>query len=158
MTRWTVLFLMIVLMVGCARTYDRHAEFIHDEYAPYAREGTSRICGQAYLTVDKGKQHTAAGDRVLLAPVTSYTEEAFKVKVIRGRKLTDPDPDAIKFEKHTKTDEEGRFCFTGLPAGEYFVVADIALPTSSKAQRESQFAHAKVAVKADENIYVLVTR
>ena len=98
------------------------------------------------------------GDRVLLAPATSYTDEAFKIKVMEGRKMAAPDPKAIKFEKHTKTDDEGRFCFTNLPAGEYYVVADIVLPTSTKEHRESQLAHAKATVKADENVYVLVTR
>ncbi|MDH5775713.1 MAG: hypothetical protein OEZ57_12445, partial [Nitrospirota bacterium] len=107
---------------------------------------------------DDGQQHAASGDRVLLAPVTSYTEEAFTVKVMRGRNLVDPDPNAAKFEKHTKTDAEGRFCFDGLPAGEYYIVADIALPTSTKKHRESQLAHAKASVKADENVYILVTR
>ena len=77
---------------------------------------------------------------------------------MRGRNMVDPDPDAMKFEKHTKTDDEGRFCFTGLPAGEYYVVADIALPTSTKEHRKSQLAHAKASVKADGNVYILVTR
>lgn len=158
MTRWIVLPLMAVFLLSCAKTYERQAEYIHEEYAPYAGEGTARICGQAYLSVDDGKQHVASGDRVLLAPVTSYTEEAFTVKVMRGRNMVDPDPEAAKFEKHTKTDDEGRFCFTGLPAGEYYVVADIALTTSTKEHRKSQLAHAKVSVKADENVYILVTR
>jgi hypothetical protein len=149
---------MAFLIMSCARTYERQAEYIHEEYAPYAGTGTARICGQAYLHLDGNAQHVASGDRVLLAPVTSYTEEAFRVKVVRGRKMVDPDPDAVKFEKHTKTDEEGRFCFTGLPAGEYYVVADIALPTSTKEHRESKLAHAKASVKADENVYILVTR
>ena len=158
MTRSVVLLLVAFMMMSCAKTYDRKAEYIHEEYAPYAGEGTARICGQAYLSVDDGKQHVASGDRVLLAPVTSYTEEAIKVKVIRGRNLVEPDPDAVKFEKHTKTDDEGRFCFTGLPAGEYYVVVDIALPTSTKENRKSQLAHAKTSVKADGNVYILVTR
>ena len=158
MTRWMTLLLMALFLMNCAKTYDRKAEFIHEEYAPYAGEGTARICGQAYLSVDDGQQHVASGDRVLLAPVTSYTEEAIMVKVVRGRKLVDPVPEASKFEKHTKTDAEGRFCFTGLPAGEYYVVADIALPTSTKEHRESRLAHAKASVKADENVYILVTR
>jgi hypothetical protein len=158
MTRSVVLLLVAFMMMSCAKTYDRKAEYIHEEYAPYAGEGTARICGQAYLSVDDGKQHVASGDRVLLAPVTSYTEEAIKVKVMRGRNMVDPDPDAMKFEKHTKTDDEGRFCFTGLPAGEYYVVADIALPTSTNEHRKSQLAHAKASVKADGNVYILVTR
>ena len=158
MTRWMTLLLTALLMMSCAKTYDRKAEFIQEEYAPYTGEGSARICGQAYLSVDDGQQHVASGDRVLLAPVTSYTEEAIMVKVVRGRKLADPDPEAAKFEKHTKTDAEGRFCFDGLPAGEYYIVADIALPTSTKEHRESQLAHAKASVKADENVYILVTR
>jgi len=158
MTRWIVLLLIAFLMMSCARTYDRKAEFNPEEYAPYAGTGTARVCGQAYLTMEDGKSHMASGDRVLLAPATSYTEEAVMVKVRRGRKMVDPVPEAMKFEQHTKTDAEGRFCFTGLPAGDYFVVADIALPTSTKEHRESQLAHAKASVKADENVYILVTR
>lgn len=158
MIRGMMLFLITLLMGGCARTYDRQAQFVHEEYAPYASEGTARICGQAYLSLDEGKQHVASRDRVLLAPVTSYTTEAIQVKVVRGQKMKAPNPEAMKFEKHTKTNEEGRFCFTELPAGEYYVVADIALPTSTKEHRESQLAHAKASVKADENVYILVTR
>ena len=158
MTRWLILVLMILPMLGCTKTYERKAKFIHEEYAPFAEEGTARICGQAYLSVEDGQQHVASGDRVLLAPVTSYTEEAFKVKVLRGRKMVDPDPRAAKFEKHTKTDDEGRFCFMNLPGGVYYVVADITLPTSTKTQRQSELAHAKATVKDGENVYVLVTR
>jgi hypothetical protein len=158
MIRRILLLLLAFLFMGCAKTYDRQVEFIQEEYAPYEGTGTARICGQAYLSLDAGKQHIASEDRVLLAPVTSYTEEAFKVKVMGGQKMEDPDPKAMKFEKHTKTDDDGRFCFTDLPGGEYYVVADIALPTSTKEHRESQLAPAKASVKADENVYVLVTR
>ena len=158
MTRWVVVFLLAFLMMGCGRTYERQVEFNQAEYASYEEPGTARVCGQAYLTLDTGQQHVSSGDRVLLAPVTSYTEEAFKVKVLRGQTMEPPDPDAIKFEKHTKTDDEGRFCFLDLPAGNYFVVADIVLPTSTKEHRASQLAHAQVTVKAEGNVYVLVTR
>ncbi len=158
MTRWIIVLLVAISMTCCARTYDREAQFIQEEYAPYEGKGTARVCGQAYLNLDGGNQHVASGNNVLLAPVTSYTEEAFKIKVLRGRSMVDPDPQAMKFEKHTKTDDEGRFCFVDLPAGQYYVVADIVLPTSTKEHRESQFAHAKASVKADENVYILVTR
>lgn len=158
MTRWIVLLLVAFLMMGCAKTYERQAEFNQAEYAPYEEPGMARVCGQAYLSLDDGQQHVASGDHVLIAPVTSYTEEAFKVKVLRGRTMEAPSPDAIQFEKHTRTDDEGRFCFLDLPAGNYFVVADIALPTSTKEHRESQLAHAKVSIKGEENVYILVTR
>ena len=158
MTRWIVLLLIALFMIGCARTYEREATFIQEEYAPYEGKGTAQVCGQAYLSLDGGNQHVAPGNNVLLAPVTSYTKEAFKIKVLRGRNMVAPDPDAVKFEKHTKTDDEGRFCFADLPAGDYYVVADIVLPSSTKEHRESQLAHAKASVKAEENVYILVTR
>ena len=158
MTRYLSPWLLTFLMIGCAKPYERQAEFIQEEYAPYETAGTARICGQAYLSLDGGKQHVSSSDRVLLAPATSYTEEAFKVKVLNGRSMEDPDPKAIEFEQHTKTDAEGRFCFTKLPAGDYYVVADIVLPTSSKEHRESQLAHAKASVKNAQNVYILVTR
>ncbi len=158
MTRWTIVLLVAISMMGCARTYDREAQFIQEEYAPYEGKGTAQICGQAYLSLHGGKQHVASGSNVLLAPVTSYTEEAFQIKVLRGRNMVDPDPQAMKFEKHTKTDDEGRFCFAEFTAGDYYVVADIVLPTSTKEQRRSELAHAKASVKAEENVYILVTR
>jgi len=158
MTRWIVLVVLACVMMSCARTYERQAEFIQEEYAPYEATGTARICGQAYLSVDGGNQHVASGDRVVLAPVTSYTDEAIQVKVVRGQAMVAPDPKAMKFEKHTKTDAEGRFCFTDLPGGEYYIVADIALPTSTKEHRKSQLVHAKASVKAAENVYILITR
>ncbi len=158
MTKWIVLILVAFPMMGCARTYEREAQFIQEEYAPYEGKGTAKICGQAYVRLDGGNQHVASTNNVLLAPVTSYTEEAFKLKVLRGRNMVDPDPQAMKFEKYTKTDDEGRFCFADLPAGNYYVVADIVLPSSTKEHRESQLAHAKASVKAEENVYILVTR
>ena len=158
MTRWGILLLVIFSLINCARTYEREATFIQEEYTPYEGKGTAQVCGQAYLQLDGGTQHVASRNNVLLAPVTSYTEEAFKAKVLGGRNMVDPDPKAAKFEQFTKTDDEGRFCFAELPAGDYYVVADIVLPSSTKEHRESQLAHAKASVKADENVYILVTR
>ena len=158
MKQLMVLLLLVFLMMSCAQIYERKATFIHEEYAPYEGQGTARVCGQAYLSLQGGKQHTSSEDRVLLAPVTSYTKEAFQVKVLHGETMVDPDPKAMKFEKHTKTDTEGRFCFTELPAGEYYVVADIVLPTSTKEHRESQLAYAKASVKTEQNVFILVTR
>ncbi len=114
MTQWIVLLLVAFLMMSCARTYDRQVEFNPEEYAPYVGTGTARVCGQAYLNMEDGKPHVASGDRVLLAPATSYTEEAIMVKVTRGRKMVDPAPEAMKFEQHTKTDADGRSTFLSL--------------------------------------------
>ncbi len=158
MTKWIVLILGTLSMMGCAGTYEREAQFIQEEYLPYEGVGTAQICGQAYVSLDGGNQHVASGNTVLLAPVTTYTKEAFEIKVLRGQNMVDPDPQAMKFEKHTKTDDEGRFCFADLPAGEYYVVADVVLSSSTKEHHESQLAHAKASVKDKENVYILVTR
>ncbi len=149
MTRCIVFVLVAFLMVSCAGTYEREAQYIQEEYTPYEGTGTAQICGQAYVSLDGGNQHVASGNNVLLAPVTTYTKEAFEIKVLRGENMVDPDPQAMKFEKHTKTDDEGRFCFADLPAGDYFVVADVILPTSTPEQRRNELAHARASVKAE---------
>lgn len=153
-----ILFLATLLLVGCARVYKRQAQFSPEEYAPYAEKGTSRVCGQVFLTLDDGKMHLGVHDNVLLAPMTSYTQEAFKVKVVRGKPIEPQDPQAKQFEKTTQTDEQGHFCFLNIPAGEYFVVADITHPDSTKDKRVGKWVHAKATVKDSDSVHLMLTR
>lgn len=155
---WMIMFLATLILVGCARVYKRQAQFSPEEYAPFGMEGTSRVCGQVFLTMDEGKIHVGAHDNVLLAPVTSYTEEAFKVKVVRRRPIEPQDPQAKQFEKTTVTDEQGHFCFLDVPAGEYFVVADITHPDSTTDKRVGKWVHARATVKDADSVHLMVTR
>ena len=158
MKKCLMVILVAMLVVSCVKPYKRRAEFIPEEYAPYQGTGTSSICGQVVLSSRSGEPHLAvAGDQVLLAPVTSYTKEAFKVKVLDGRPLGKGDPDAAQFQKRTRVDEEGRFCFVNVMAGSYYVVSDVTV-SNNDGKRQSQLAHGKATVKEDEKVHIVVTR
>lgn len=158
MKPWMIMLLATLLLVGCARVYKRQAQFSPEEYAPYAEQGNSRLCGQVFLSLDGGQMHLGVHDNVLLAPVTSYTEEAFKVKVVQRKRIEPQDPQAKRFEKTTQTDEDGRFCFLNVPAGDYFVVADVTHPDSTKDKRVGQWVHAQATVKESDSVHIIVTR
>ena len=158
MKPWLIMLMVTLLLVGCARVYKRQAQFVPEEYAPYGEQGTSRICGQVFLSLSDGQTHLGVHDKVLLAPVTSYTQEAFKVKVVQRKRIEPQDPQAKQFEKTTQTDEEGRFCFLNIPAGDYYVVADITLPDSTKDKRVGKWLHAQATVKDQESVHIMVTR
>ena len=158
MKPWIIIFLAGLLLVGCARPYKRHAQFVPEEYAPYAGTGNSRLCGQAFLSLGDGQTHLSVHDNVLLAPVTSYTQEAFKVKVMQRRPIQSQDPQAQQFEKTTQTDQDGKFCFIDVPAGDYFVIADITLPESAKGKRVGKWVHAQATVKEHENVHIMITQ
>ncbi len=158
MKKWFVLLVITMLVVSCVKPYKRRAEFIPEEYAPYEGAGTSSICGQVVLPTRSGDPYMAvAGDQVLLAPVTSYTREAFKIKVLQGRPLGKGDPNAARFQKLTRADEEGRFCFANIMPGSYYVVADVTL-SNLNGKRQSKLAHGKATVKEDERVHIVVTR
>ena len=158
MKRWIMWLLVVLLVTGCARVYKRQAEFVPDEYAPYAGPGTSRVCGQVFVSLENGQAHMGVNDPVLLAPVTSYTQEAFKVKVVERRRIEPQDPQAQQFEQTTQTDEEGHFCFHDVPAGNYYVVSDVTLPSSTNGKRVGQLVYAETTVKDQENVHLMVTQ
>lgn len=158
MKRWIAMFIVGFMVVGCARVYKRQAEFVPEEYAPYAGAGTSRLCGQVFLSLDNGQTHPGGHDYVLLVPVTSYTQEAFKVKVVQRRRIEPQDPQAQRFEKTAQTDQDGRFCFLDVPAGDYYVLADVTHPDSTKGKRVGTLVYAQATVNEHDNVHIMVTQ
>ena len=158
MKRFLIVLLAVLMLAGCARVYKRQAQFNPEEYAPYAGQGTSRVCGQVFVTLEGGQTHLSMNDYVLLAPVTSYTQEAFKVKVVQRRKIEPQDPQAQQFEHTTQTNEDGHFCFLDVPAGEYYVVADVTLPDSTKGKRVGTLVYAQTSVTEHDNVHLMVTQ
>lgn len=103
----------------------RQARYVESEYAPYEKPGTGSIHGQAFLKTKGGEVKYAAGNQVLLAPVTAYTREWWTRTVVGDEVLSPRDEQADRFFKETTADGEGRFRFDSLPPGEYFVVTTV---------------------------------
>lgn len=93
------------------------------EYASYLTPGTGSLTGQAFLTQKSGGVVPAAGHPVTLDPVTSTSIEWWQ-KAGTQFKVKDFTPPSSNFQNARKTataDGSGRFSFTNLPAGKYFV-------------------------------------
>lgn len=97
------------------------------EYQPYTQPGTGVLTGQAFLTQRGGVVVIGAGMEVTLDPATSTGDEwwgkAGKSWVFRH--LTPPSPKFHSARKTTIADGDGRFKFTDLPAGRYYVRTEV---------------------------------
>jgi len=112
--------------VGCGPTvHQRQASFVESEYVRFTEEGTGVLVGQAFLKTRAGDVKYAAGNEVVLNPVTSYSTEWFNVGVKGNQALSDPDPRVGTYTRTVVADGEGRFEFRNLPPGDYYVATAI---------------------------------
>ena len=123
-------FLLIIiplLMSGCAtmRPVVQRIQFPVEEYELLQQEGTAIVCGQAFMKTRGGDVKLAAGNEVLLNPVTSYSEQWFEETYLQNKDLSLPD---LRYRKHilsTIADAEGSFEFKNVPPGEYYLTTRV---------------------------------
>ncbi|TFH87367.1 hypothetical protein EQG41_08185 [Billgrantia azerbaijanica] len=104
----------------------RQIAFPEAEYARLEKSGTASISGRLSLNGIVG-----AGETVSVAPVTTYSAEAAE-QALAGRAVEPADPRARAYTHATRTDANGRFRLTGLPAGEFYVSGSVVDPRSGK--------------------------
>lgn len=89
------------------------------------KPGSSSIRGQACGGV---KGAMAYASSVALYPATPYLEELLRLEKAAkpGRDQVTPDPDALKIRMVAKADSEGRFQFSKMKPGRYYLTAGIS--------------------------------
>ena len=65
----------------------------------------------------RGEFKYGAGNEAYLNPVTSYSTEWYRVSVVGGRSLRKPNRKALAYNRVTRADGKGKFCFENIPAG-----------------------------------------
>jgi hypothetical protein len=97
------------------------------EYQPYLGGGTGTVTGQAFLTQRGGGVVKAAGRGVTLDPATSVGNEWWGKagKFWVQRTLTPPSPGFTKARREVVADADGKFKFSGLAAGKYYVRTEV---------------------------------
>jgi hypothetical protein len=118
--------LLFLLMAGCAvQPVPRQARYVASEYAPYLRRGTGKVMGQAFIKAANGQVKYAAGNKVSIRPVTSANAEWY-ASLFSGKTLA-PSPDSriAQGAQIVVADAEGRFVFSGLPTGRYYLATAI---------------------------------
>ncbi|MBP3402728.1 MAG: carboxypeptidase regulatory-like domain-containing protein [Alphaproteobacteria bacterium] len=142
-------FFMALLAFGCSdqetgyERFDkmvgakRHAEFDINQYRPYMKKGKSRIEGKFCIALDNGRKKCPPDQLVLLNPVTDYSTEWFERYWKNGELLESPNDEAARRSKMVRTNKYGRFVFSSLPPGEYYVAA-VACPYSARDSKKIQ--------------------
>lgn len=136
--------------------------FPEAEYAALNKVGTATVRGQAFLKTRGGDVKTAAGNPVYLNPVTSYSNEWYSRSYLTGQRMEPPDPRLTPYMPNQTADGSGRFTFSNVPAGEYYVTSLVTweAATGYKFSMETQggIVTKKITVKDGETVEVIVTR
>lgn len=162
MKRLFLTLFAVVCLVGCAapqrQIYQRQAQFIESEYAPYAGTGTATIKGQAFAKTRGGDVKFAAGNEVFMNPVTTYSTEWFDQWVIQGQPITPSVKESYAFTWYTVADGNGNFKFTNVPAGEYYIVSLIAweYPSGGIMINTGAVLSRKITVKKGETVEIIL--
>jgi len=100
---------------------------IEAEYQPYLASGPGTLTGQAFLAQRGGGVVKAAGRNVILDPATTLGNEWWGKAGSKWahRMLTPPSPAFAKARRMVVADADGRFRFSNLPAGKYYVRTEI---------------------------------
>ena len=133
-----------------------------EEYAPYLKAGTAQVTGQAFLKTRGGDVKVGAGSPVTLDPITSYSRPWWNnlgsIYQYRGMK-----PDAPEFSQARKeiiADAQGRFVFSNVPAGSYFLRSEVtweAPSTGYLPNIQGGLVFKEIVVKEGEKVDVILT-
>jgi len=158
--------LVIVGAAGCATatiappTWSPTSESAEVEYQRYHPTGTGSVHGQAFLTKAGGAVVTAAGRTVTLDPATTIGDEwwnkAGKVWVFRD--MTHPSPSFLKNRRVTTADAEGRFRFSSLPAGRYYLRTEVTWEVGGSIPTQGGLVGTTVEVKDATATEVIVNQ
>lgn len=84
---------IIMLIAGCAQpkpVAQRTEVFTDADLAPFMREGTGTVTGDAFLTTRGGSVQRGSGRTVQLIPATPYTTEAMQRQIIPRVRMDPP--------------------------------------------------------------------
>lgn len=89
-------------------------------------KGQSSVSGQAFTKTRGGEVRYAAGNTIALFPFTPYFQEVWKLQNSREPStILEANPALKNYKRETVADGAGRFKFTGVLPGKYYVSTSI---------------------------------
>jgi len=150
-------FLIAAVVAGCASPTPKiqRIPFPVAEYERLPSTGEQIVSGQAFLKTNSGDVKLAAGSEILLNPVTSYSDQFYNYHCKGKGALTEADPRYLKYIKTVIGDADGRFKFSNVAEGEYYLVTTITWMLPNGAWSGGLVCR-KVTVSAEqENNFIL---
>lgn len=115
------------LMTGCATT-ETYTPLAFDaaEYEALPKTGTGIVRGQLFAKTRGGDVKKGAGNDVFMMPATKYADQRYQEQMISGKLASvAEDKRHLAHVKTKVTDGEGRFEFTEVPPGNYYIFGDV---------------------------------
>ena len=122
------------IVIFSATTNWIEEEFPENQYQAFVKQGKTEVKGQAFLKTRGGEVRYAAGSDVFLEPATDYAKKYYKNQIQFTLPLTISNNKAASYTRRTKADADGRFDFSAVPSGEYFIVTNVTWEVARKPQ------------------------
>ncbi|MDV6319690.1 carboxypeptidase regulatory-like domain-containing protein [Chromohalobacter sp. HP20-39] len=114
-----------------AGAVERQVAFPAEEYAKLDKHGSAVVKGRLRYASSQYGMVAGKGETVSIAPATRYSAEAAEV-ALAGKRIEPADPRAREYTHYVKTDANGYFEATGIPAGVFYVAGSVRLPDGSR--------------------------
>lgn len=136
------------------------AQFDPDEASFFVVPGSATISGQAFVTVRKTTQYSPRYP-VRLVPSTSFSRGWIAAQFDNKKQggyvsLAGLPSDDLKqfvtYTRVTQMDGQGRFSFTSVPDGDYFIIADVAFRLTGQLTKRKIYE--AVSIKEGQDVEV----
>ena len=162
MNRFPPSYLPFLLAVGlglasCDTPVPRQVAFHEADFAAYRGPGTATVTGHLVVSTWDGVK-VGSRTTVELVPVNAYTQEMVDTELVQGFRLS-PEVDE-RFKKYARivtTDKEANFSIQGVPAGHYFLLAEVDFLPPASDEYMGQWALERVDVAAGQTLHVMLT-
>jgi len=105
-------------------------DFPADEYRQLKKNGRNTVSGKVYLqNSTNDKEIIKDKIKLLLNPVTSYSQQWYQQSYLGGYKLSPVDKRINSYLKVEYSKEDGTFSFYGIPRGSYYLIGQISCGT-----------------------------
>jgi hypothetical protein len=122
----------LLMLSACVPPPDLTSTYNPAEVAWAEKTGTATINGQAFLRRNDGVVVYAAGSTAILTPRSTYADERFSKTFPNGARLSyfgmnfkTTDPVYAQSGRTAVADGEGKFTFTNLPSGTYYLTIPV---------------------------------